>query len=387
MERAFFDRTRRGIRFPMVLVMILAFSGTASGEEPLPASPPSSVEPEMVYLAGGQFLMGNNDGDDFSPAHGVELSPFYIDKFEVTNARYLEFCEATGHRLPEFWGMDVYRSSPNYPDHPVVGVSWSDAVAYARWRGARLPTEAEWEYAARGGLEATNFSNSDVFDTTLYARTGVTGAAAPVAVGSFPPNGFGLHDMTGNVVEWVYDRYDAGYYSGSPVKNPTGPGVGNFRVIRGGGWHTGPYCSRVYFRNALKSNWVDINVGFRCARYVGESAALLLEGALQESAVDDAVALYRRLLRSSPDDYYVDEDEFNNLGYRLLQKAAIGEAIAVFKLAVEAFPKSYNTYDSLGEAYGAAGEKDLAILHYRKSLELYPKSRTGIEALKELGVE
>jgi sulfatase modifying factor 1 len=387
MERAFFSQIRAGIAFPVALLSLLSCPGILKSEEPQPTPASSSVEPEMILLNGGEFLMGNDEGGDFSPVHRVQLSPFHIDKYEVTNARYLEFCEATGHRLPEFWGMDVYRSGPDYPNHPVVGVSWSDAAAYARWRAARLPTEAEWEYSARGGLEGKNFSNSDVFDTTLYARTGITGTAAPMAVGSFPPNGFGLFDMTGNVVEWVYDQYDAGYYEWAPERNPTGPGAGYFRVIRGGGWHTGPYCSRVYFRNTLKSNWVDINIGFRCAKYVGESVALMLEKALQESPVDDAVALYRRLLRSSPDEYYLDKDEFNDLGYHLLGENLIAEAVAVFKLAVDAFPESYNAYDSLGEAYMAAGERDLAILNYRKSLELYPGSRTGKQALKELGVE
>jgi len=87
-----------------------------------------------------------------------------------------------------------------------------------------------------------------------------------VAVGSYPPNGFGLYDMQGNVVEWVLDFHDRNYYSSGPSANPQGPSSGKFRVIRGGGWHSGPYCNRVYYRNALPPNWVDFNVGFRCAK-------------------------------------------------------------------------------------------------------------------------
>ncbi|MBD3237961.1 MAG: SUMF1/EgtB/PvdO family nonheme iron enzyme [Candidatus Eisenbacteria bacterium] len=97
----------------------------------------------MVLLTGGEVRIGKDGFADFSPAHTVHLDPFYIDRCEVTNADYAAFCEATGHRLPEFWTMDVYRSGPDYSEHPVVGVSWRDAQAYARWRGCRLPTEAE----------------------------------------------------------------------------------------------------------------------------------------------------------------------------------------------------------------------------------------------------
>jgi hypothetical protein len=93
-----------------------------------------------------------------------------------------------------------------------------------------------------------------------------SGKGCPVAVGSYPPNGFGLYDMQGNVVEWILDFYHPNYYSSSPSANPQGPSSGKFRVIRGGGWHSGPYCNGVYYRNALPPNWVDFNVGFRCAK-------------------------------------------------------------------------------------------------------------------------
>ena len=226
---------------------------------------PQPLKPEMILIPAGEFLMGADTGKDDSPIHPVYIDAFYIDKFEVTNAQYLAFCEDTGWRLPEFWGMEAFHSTLDFPNHPVVGVSWSDAKAYAEWAGKRLPTEAEWEYAARGGLVGMIYPNGDTINPTLanYRWSGIGGT---VPVGSYPPNGFGLHDMAGNVVEWVADCYNADYYKISPLKNPQGPEEGRFRVIRGGGWHSGPSCNRVHFRNALPANWKDFAVGFRCVR-------------------------------------------------------------------------------------------------------------------------
>jgi len=224
----------------------------------------SSVE-ELVLIPGGEFLMGSDSEGDHSPVHKVHIDSFYLDRYEVTNAQYLRFCQATGHRLPDFWGMDDFRCGPDYPSHPVITVSWYDATVYAEWCGKRLPTEAEWEYAARGGLAGMHYPNA----ATLHPSDGNYNRSAkggPVAVGSYPQNGFGLLDMQGNVVEWVWDFYAPGYYSSSPSVNPQGPEFGRFRVIRGGGWHSGASCNRVYFRNALPPGWVDFNVGFRCAK-------------------------------------------------------------------------------------------------------------------------
>jgi iron(II)-dependent oxidoreductase len=189
-----------------------------------------------------------------------------MDKYEVTNDLFYRFCDETGHKLPEFWGMKDFHSGLDFPDYPVVGVSWSDAKVYADWTGKRLPTEAEWEYAARGGLVGKKYPYGDELDSTIanFTIEGIEKGLGPV--GSYPPNGYGLHDMSGNVAEWVSDYHEEDYYAISPDRNPQGPEEGRFRVIRGGGWHSGPYCSRVYFRNALPSNWRDFNVGFRCAK-------------------------------------------------------------------------------------------------------------------------
>ena len=239
------------------LVALLTISGMSfagQGEEQVPAG--------MSLIPAGTFTMGTDDGNDTSPRHEVYISSFYMDTYEVTNAQYLAFCEETGNRMPEFWGIEKFSCGPEFPHHPVVGVSRSDAEAYAAWAGKRLPTEAEWEYAARGGTEGKDFPNGDDLDSTLANFS----SSGTVPVRSYPPNGYGLYDMAGNVVEWVSDYYDDDYYANSPEKDPQGPKKGKFCVIRGGGWHSGKYCCRVVHRNALIKSWVDINVGFRCAR-------------------------------------------------------------------------------------------------------------------------
>ena len=219
----------------------------------------------LVRIPGGDFQMGVESDVDRGPVHEVSLDPFYIEKYQVTNSQYFKFCEASGHRLPDFWEMQGFRCGLDYPNHPVIGVSWLDVSEYAAWHDRRLPTEAEWEYAARGNLEGMEFPHGKELNPTdgNYNRSGHGG---PVEVGTYPPNGFGLHDMLGNVVEWVWDFYSPNYYSSSPSKNPQGPETGKFRVIRGGGWHSGPMCQKVYFRNALPPGWVDFNVGFRCVK-------------------------------------------------------------------------------------------------------------------------
>ncbi|UCE24896.1 MAG: formylglycine-generating enzyme family protein [Candidatus Zixiibacteriota bacterium] len=217
---------------------------------------------DMVLIPAGTFMMGAEGELEYSPPHEVFIDSFYMDKHEVTNAEYLKFCEATGHPIPDLWGMDVYHCGSDYPDYPVVGVNWRDASAYATWAGKRLPTEAEWEYAARGGLEGMNYPTGNETDSTLANLK----SDGTVPAGSYPPNGYGLYDMAGNTNEWVADYFGFDYYKNSPRENPQGPEIGKFRVIRGGGWHSGPSCGRVFVRNGLAPNWVDFNVSFRCVR-------------------------------------------------------------------------------------------------------------------------
>ena len=223
---------------------------------------------DLVLIPGGTFLMGAEGESDDNPAHTVTIDSFYIATREITNAQYFRFCRETGHTKPAFWGIDEFHSGPDFPSHPVVGVSSGDAKAYAEWAGMRLPTEAEWEYAARGGLTGQHYPHGNDLDSTLanFSLKGITRGTVPV--GRYPANGFGLHDAAGNVWEWVSDRYQSDYYQLCPADNPKGPDTGRFKVIRGGGWHSGPYCNRVYFRNGLPPGWVDFAVGFRCAKDV-----------------------------------------------------------------------------------------------------------------------
>jgi formylglycine-generating enzyme required for sulfatase activity len=202
--------------------------------------------PGMVLIPAGEFLMGDafNEGDsDERPQHRVYLDAFFIDQYEVTNAQYKAFCDATGRSYPpdpEIWG-DYFTTGYflNRPDYPVVDVTWFDAQAYAEWAGKRLPTEAEWEKAARGGLEGKRYPWGDAssHDDANYGEKGGRDQWTYTSpVGSFPPNGYGLYDMAGNVWEWCADGYDENYYSRSPNQNPTGSATETNRVSRGGSW-------------------------------------------------------------------------------------------------------------------------------------------------------
>jgi formylglycine-generating enzyme required for sulfatase activity len=220
----------------------------------------------MVLIPSGEFVMGKNTPNptDWQPEHMVAIDSFYLDSYEVTNRQYAEYCQATKHAFPEFWGMKEFKCSPEFPDHPVVGVSWFDAENYAKWVGKRLPTEAEWEYASRGGLAGKNFHTDDQIDSTKanFAKK----YKGTLRVGTFAPNAFGLYDMPGNVWEWTSDNYADDYYRISEPFNPKGPKNGRFKVIRGGSWHSGAMCVQNYFRNGLSPSWVDFGVGFRCAK-------------------------------------------------------------------------------------------------------------------------
>jgi formylglycine-generating enzyme required for sulfatase activity len=262
----------------LLLIIVLCFFNFNSsaikenqGAKKHPAG--AFLESQLVFMPGGKFVMGKElpatkAGEKKkyvnNPAHIAELDSFYIDKYEVTNYQYFLFCQATGKKLPVFWGMNEFHCGLDFPNHPVVGVSYIEARAYANWRGMRLPTEAEWEYAARGGLMGKKYPNGDALDdkSVNYGQH----QCGTTAVGSYPANGFGLYDMAGNVREWVLDYYQTDYYLNSPSKNPQGPDIGRFRVIRGGSWFAGPGCVTVYRRNALAPNWVDFAVGFRCSK-------------------------------------------------------------------------------------------------------------------------
>ncbi|MET8926559.1 formylglycine-generating enzyme family protein [Streptomyces sp. NPDC004623] len=277
----------------------------------------------MVLLPGGVFLMGTEDPEGFradgeGPVREVRVSPFRIDAHAVSNRRFAEFVSATGHvteaerfgwsyvfagflpaalrrgagrpeGTPWWCGVKGARwDAPEGPgsgiedrgDHPVVHVSWNDARAYSRWAGARLPTEAEWEYAARGGLEQARYPWGDEltpggehrcniwqgrFPTRNTAEDGYAGTAPADA---YQPNGFGLYNMAGNVWEWCQDWWSTTHPAGRR-SDPRGPGSGDTKVMRGGSYlcHRS-YCNR-YRVAARTRNTPDSttgNLGFRCVR-------------------------------------------------------------------------------------------------------------------------
>jgi len=210
-------------------------------------------------------VMGSQNGDaDEAPVHKVYLTAYYIDRYEVANGEYRKFIKATGHRTPDFW-TDPDLSAPELP---VVGVSWEDADAYCKWKGKRLPTEAEWEKAARG-LDGGRWPWGNEFDPSranLYGSADGFQFTAPVK--SFPAgkSPFGVYNMAGNVWEWCADWYAEDYYANSPAKNPKGPARGQLRVIRGGSWDDTKAKLRVTNRYADYPTNSAYNLGFRCAK-------------------------------------------------------------------------------------------------------------------------
>jgi len=213
----------------------------------------------IALIPAGEFMMGGDDKDrdDERPIHTLYLDAFYMDVYEVTNAQYQEFMKATGHKAPRYWHHPRF----NVPSQPVIGVTWYDAVAYCEWIGKRLPTEAEWEKAARGGLVGKQYPWGDTWDPSKVSNNGI----ATTPVGSFPPNGYGLYDMSGNLWEWCADWYDFGYYAKSPKRNPKGPSSGSSRVVRGGSWLNAMNYLRVAVRGSLIPLEASYNYGFRCA--------------------------------------------------------------------------------------------------------------------------
>lgn len=222
----------------------------------------------MTFVPGGPFDMGSHQGEsDELPIHQVRLDAFHIDRYEVTNARFRPCVEAGTCEPPKscVYGQPTYGDEAK-ANHPVGCVSWSNAKTYCEWRGARLPTEAEWEKAARGTDERTYPWGNGSPSRSLLNYNGNVGATTPV--GSYPDgvSSYGLYDMAGNVWEWVADWYDQGYYARSPTVNPTGPASGEYRVLRSGAFNDGWTHVRAANRNRDKPTGTADSLGFRCVR-------------------------------------------------------------------------------------------------------------------------
>ena len=258
--------------------------------------PPRGDVGGMVLIPAGTFQMGSNNGNgDERPVHTVHVDAFYMDTHEVTNAEYKKFIDANPQWQKEriedlvfqigISGYLAHWNGNDYPvgkgDHPVWNVSWHAAVAYSQWAGKRLPTEAEWEKAARGGLVGKKYPWGDTIDGAKVTWGGpwITNSTRPV--GSYPPNGYGLYDMSGNVAEWCLDEYQSDFYSRSPHQNPIAGATSiqqvldNYRTI--GKYplhvHRGGHCNslflhglRVAHRGTYHQNSTSDRFGFRCAR-------------------------------------------------------------------------------------------------------------------------
>jgi formylglycine-generating enzyme len=257
--------------------------------------------PRFAFVPGGEFTMGDPEGDeDERPPHRVELDPFQIAIHPVTQEQYAEFVHTTGHRAPAIRDLPLVVSHENEAtfrdlaaayiwrngdpprdraQHPVAMVTFADAVAYCGWlaqrldKPVRLPTEAEWERAARADLDRRRYPWGDDIDASranFLPDPALKRHRGTRPVGSYPANGFGLCDMSGNVWEWVADFYAADVYRGGLRKNPIGPAAGPLRLVRGGSWVTHDVSQlRCAHRHKVPLDTYTYSVGFRVA-YSGE---------------------------------------------------------------------------------------------------------------------
>ena len=258
---------------------------------------------KMVLVPAGKFVMGSNDEDiaETSPYHNVYLDAFYMDVYEVTNKLFVDFLNDTrpgeevgGKRwnwlvtrddteLDErftWWPTEIiyeddkYLALEGYEQNPVITASWYAAKEYCKWAGKRLPTEAEWEKAARGGKKKKRFPWGDPIPTggLVFDRPWRDNQEpAPTGkVGNYFPNDYGIYDMAGNVWEWAADWFDPNYYKRSDAKNPKGPSKGELKIVRGGGWNSIPMGLRVAIRNTDFPQSTNDGIGFRCAMDAGE---------------------------------------------------------------------------------------------------------------------
>jgi len=225
------------------------------------------AEPAMRCIPEGYFLMGCDAGrDDEKPAHRVWVDSFELAAFQTTNAEYSRFLQHASHPPPALWNDDDFSD----PAQPVVAVSWFDAVAYCQWlsRGSgkhyRLPTEAEWERAARGGVEGEAFpwGNCSPEEIPEYASRWKSG---PEPVGLYAPNAYGLYNLGDNVHEWCADWYDAAYYAVSAERNPQGPPASSRRASRGGSWRHHIKVTRTAARSSIPPELKYADYGFRVA--------------------------------------------------------------------------------------------------------------------------
>ena len=232
------------------------------------------IEPVMTMIPAGQFTMGCETGrDDEKPVHRVWVDAFEIATHQLTNAEYAPFLEGTMRPQPQHWNDAEF----NHPRQPVVAVSWYDANTYCVWLSLitghhyRLPTEAEWEFAARGGVEGALYPWGEASPEEIpnYSARWKTG---PEEVGLYPPNAYGIYNLGDNVHEWCADWYDADYYARSPERNPRGPESGVRKASRGGSWRHHIKVTRTAARSSIPPDFKYADYGFRVARTIIRTA-------------------------------------------------------------------------------------------------------------------
>lgn len=221
---------------------------------------------EMALVPAGEFIMGSNElGNSEAPQHTVSLDAYYIDRYEITNAQFKRFCDEAGYKYPMNppWDDNYFLGKP---DHPVVLVNWHLAQSYVKWAGKRLPTEAEWEKAARGTDRRLYPWGNEWNPSSCNLATTTDGFEYTSPVGSFEDGEsiYGCYDMIGNVWEWCADLHEPNYYKFTEKINPQGPSTGDTRVVRGGSWRDqgNVQCATRGHANPLANN---VNDGFRCA--------------------------------------------------------------------------------------------------------------------------
>lgn len=262
---------------------IFQMSPSEATEEPINAEAASSELPtevtdtkgvQMVLIPAGEFAMGSNNGYNIEqPVHTVYLNSYYMDVYEVANTLY-QACVTAGVCTPPFkiesYTRSSYYSNSQYDNYPVINVDWNQAKTYCEWRGARLPTEAEWEKAARG-IDGRTYPWGEGIDCSYANYDDCTKDTAPVGSYEKGKSPYGLYDMAGNVGEFVKDWYSENYYSNSPSRNPQGPASGQYKIVRGGGW--GVPHEEALVRSSFRqwagptniSSFDDSSRGFRCA--------------------------------------------------------------------------------------------------------------------------
>ena len=249
------------------VLLVLGLLSSACGPKPGKTETDAKTGITLAYIPAGTFLMGSPDSEKDRSSdetqHQVTLTkPFWMGTTEVTNGQYRRFVEATGHKNPRYWDRSEY----NAPKQPVVGVDWSDAEAYAKWAGMSLPTEAQWEYAARAGTTTAYWSGDSESDLARVGWYEGNSDKRLHAVGEKPANAWGLHDVHGNVQEWTADRYRE--YPDSSVTDPA-PESGSYRVFRGGCWFNFASFTRVanrYDGDDTDDRYPDL--GFRLSRTI-----------------------------------------------------------------------------------------------------------------------